>query len=75
MGLFRQEDEMDKYITLKSLRISYWFTVLFLLIWGIIDLSRGNRHSVALLLFLIQNSLFVFFERYYRRKLSEGNEK
>ncbi len=34
MGFFRQEDEMDKYIALKSLKISYWFTVLFLLVWA-----------------------------------------
>lgn len=35
MSFFRQEDEMDKFIALKSLKISYWFTVLFLLIWCI----------------------------------------
>lgn len=75
MGFFRQEDEMDKYIALKSLKISYWVTVLFLLIWGIIDLVKGNRHSVALALFCFQNSLLVFFDRYYRRKLCEGNEE
>lgn len=75
MGFFRQEDEMDKYIALKSLKISYWLTVLFLLIWGIIDLVKGNRHSVALALFCFQNSLLVFFDRYYRRKLCEGNEE
>jgi hypothetical protein len=75
MGFFRQEDEMDKYIALKSLKIAYWFTVLFLLVWAIIDLAKGNRHSVALALFCIQNSLLVFFDRYYRRKLCEGNEE
>lgn len=75
MGFFRQEDEMDKYIALKSLKISYWITVLFLLIWGIIDLVKGNRHSVALALFCFQNLLLVFFDRYYRRKLCEGNEE
>ena len=75
MGFFRQEDEMDKYIALKSLKISYFFTVAFLLVWAIIDLAEGNRHSLALLLFCIQNSLLVFFNRYYRRKLSEGNEE
>ncbi|WP_312093804.1 hypothetical protein [Aminipila sp.] len=75
MGFFRQEDEMDKYIALKSLKISYWFTVLFLLVWAIIDLVKGNRYSVALALFCSQNVLLVFFDRYYRRKLSEGNEE
>lgn len=75
MGFFRQEDEMDKYISLKSLKISYWFTVLFLLVWAVIDLAKGNRYSVALALFCIQNSLLVFFDRYYRRKLCEGNEE
>lgn len=75
MGFFRQEDEMDKYIDLKSLKISYWFTVGFLLVWAILDLVKGNRHSVALALFCIQNSLLVFFDRYYRRKLCEGNEE
>lgn len=76
MGLFRQEGEMNKYIALKSLKISYWFTVLFLLVWAIIDLAKGNRYSVAALaLFCFQNSLLVFFDRYYRRKLCEGNEE
>ncbi|MBL4933220.1 hypothetical protein [Clostridium paridis] len=75
MSFFRQEDEMDKFIALKSLKIAYWFTVSFLLVWTIIDLARGNRHSVALVLFCIQNTLLIFFDRYYRRKLSEGNEE
>lgn len=75
MGFFRQEDEMDKYIALKSLKISYWFTVLILLVWAIIGLAKGNRHNVALALFCFQNSLLVFFDRYYRRKLCEGNEE
>jgi hypothetical protein len=75
MSFFRQEDEMDKYIALKSLKISYWFTVLFLLVWSIVDLIRGNKHSLALVLFGFQNCLLVFFDRYYRRKLCEGNEE
>lgn len=75
MGFFRQEDELEKYIALKSLKISYWFTVSFLLIWGVTDLVKGNRHSVALALFCIQNLLLLFFERYYKRKLCEGNEE
>jgi uncharacterized membrane protein len=75
MSFFRQEDEMDKYIALKSLKIAYWFTVVFLLVWAIIDLVKGNRHSVALMLFCFQNVLLIFFDRYYRRKLCEGNDK
>lgn len=77
MGFFKQEqeDEMDKYIELKSLKIAYLFTVLFLLIWGIIDYAAGNRHSTAILLFFIQNSLFVFLKLYYKKKLCEVNEE
>lgn len=75
MSFLKQEDEMDKYIALKSLRIAYWFTVLFLLIWAIVDLIKGNKHSIALLLFCMQNLLLIFFDRYFRRKLCEGNEE
>lgn len=75
MSFFKQEDEMDKYIALKSLRIAYWFTVLFLLIWAIVDLTKGNKHSIALLLFCMQNLLLIFFDRYFRRKLCERNEE
>ncbi len=77
MGFFKQEqeDEMDKYIELKSLKIAYLFTVLFLLVWGIIDYVTGNRHSTAILLFFIQNSLFIFLKLYYKKKLCEVNEE
>jgi len=77
MGFFKREkeDEMDKYIELKSLRVAYLFTVLFLLVWGIIERVNGNRHSTAILLFFIQNSLFVFLKLYYKKKLCETNEE
>lgn len=77
MGFFKQEqeDEMDKYIELKSLRIAYLFTVLFLLVWGFIDYVTGNRHSTAILLFFIQNSLFIFLKLYNKKKLCEVNEE
>ncbi|ADL50770.1 hypothetical protein [Clostridium cellulovorans] len=75
MAFFRKEDEMDKYIALKSLKIAYWFTVAFLLVWSIIGLLEGDRQNVALALLCSQNVLLVFFDRYYRRKLSEGNEE
>jgi Flp pilus assembly protein protease CpaA len=75
MSIFRQDDEMEKYIDLKSLKITYWITVSFLLIWAIIDLATGNRYSVALALFCFQNILYIFFRKYYQRKLCEGNEE
>lgn len=68
------DDKINRYVKLKSLKIVYWFTFIFLLIWAIIDLVRGNKYSIALALFCTQNLLLTFSERYYRRRISSQKE-
>lgn len=75
MSIFRKEDEMDKYIEFKSMKISYYVTALCLLIWAIIDVVSGNRHNIAVLLLLQQFMTLSFFKLRYTKKLGEGSDK
>ncbi|ODU56767.1 MAG: hypothetical protein ABT01_03235 [Clostridium sp. SCN 57-10] len=67
-------DEMEQYIALKSLKIAYWFTVTFLVIWTIVDvIIQKNIYSIPLILLASQNIILTFFDRYFKRKLSESD--
>lgn len=74
MSIFRKEDEMDKYIEFKSMKISYYVTALCLLIWAIIDVV-SNRNSLALMLLLTQVITLSFFKLRYTKKLGESSDK
>lgn len=72
MKIIEESDEMEQYIALKSLKIAYWVTVVFLAIWTIADVViKKNPYSIPLVLLASQNVLLVFLDRYFKRKLSE----
>ncbi|MHC1723424.1 MAG: hypothetical protein AB9836_09495 [Aminipila sp.] len=72
MKIAKELDEMEQYVALKSLKIAYWFTVVFLIVWTIVDVAiKKNAYSIPLVLLASQNIILEFFDRYYKRKLSE----
>lgn len=77
MKLFKQRDEMHSYIDLKSIKIPYWFTVISLLIWAIIDLIQDTRYNMALLLVCLQNLFYGFYMGYFKRhaRLNKSKNK
>lgn len=70
MKFLKKMDEMELFISQKSLKIAYTFTIIFLFIWTIFDYSHGKTSSTAGLLLLSQNLILLFFQYYYKKKLS-----
>jgi hypothetical protein len=68
---FKKMDEMEQYIALKSLKIAYVFTVIFLFIWAVIDMKNNKVNSTALFLLVVQNLILIFSQIYFKKKLGD----
>ena len=68
---FKKMDEMEQYIALKSLKIAYVFTVIFLFIWAVIDMKNNKVNSTALFLLVVQNLILIFSQFYFKKKLGD----
>lgn len=75
MQYFRKQDEMEQYITLRSLKVSYLFISLALLFWTFYDIYKGTDNYFSLILLLAQNIIFFSTQLYLKKKLSEENEE
>lgn len=68
---FRKMDEMEQFISLKSLKIAYLFTVIFLFVWGVLDVVNKRTPSTALFLLVTQNLVLLFSQLYFKKKMED----
>lgn len=69
---FRKMDEMEKYISLKSLKITYAYTIIFLFIWVVIEyISKRTTSSTAFFLLITQNLILIFSQAYFKNKMAD----
>ncbi|SMC22091.1 hypothetical protein SAMN02745134_01538 [Clostridium acidisoli DSM 12555] len=68
---FKKMDEMEQYIALKSLKIAYVFTIIFLVILAVIDMKNNKVNSTALFLLVVQNLILIFSQFYFKKKLGD----
>lgn len=68
---FRKMDEMEQFISLKSLKIAYGFTIVFLFVWFILDCINKRTPSTALFLLVTQNLILIFSQFYFRKKMED----
>ncbi|MEN2256304.1 hypothetical protein AAIB48_00410 (plasmid) [Paraclostridium benzoelyticum] len=69
MSQFRKMDEMEKEISLKSIKASWFYTVIFLFIWSIYQYLNSSEWGIPFFLFITQNLVllatqFIFKKRY-----------
>lgn len=69
MNQFRKMDEMEREISLKSVRIAWFYTVIFLFVWGIYQYLNTSKWGVPFFLLITQNLVllatqFTFKKRY-----------
>lgn len=70
MKVFRKMDEMQEYISSKSLKIAYVYTLIFLGIWGITEYVKNKTIPDSLLFLLItQNIILVLSNAYFKIKM------
>lgn len=63
---FRKMDEMEKHIALKSIKVAYIYTVIFLLVFIIRD-----RSDEYIFLLATQNLVFLFSQYYFKIKMED----
>jgi len=66
---FRKMDEMEQFISLKSLKIAYAFTIAFLFVWVILDKINKETQSIAFFLLITQNLVLMISQAYFRKKM------
>ena len=66
---FIKMDEMEQFISLKSLKIAYAFTIAFLFIWVILDKINKETQSIAFFLLITQNLVLMISQVYFRKKM------
>jgi len=66
---FRKMDEMEQFISFKSLKVAYAFTIAFLFIWVILDKINKETSSTAFFLLITQNLVLMISQAYFRKKM------
>lgn len=71
----KKQDEMEMYITLKSVRIAWAYTILFLLVWSVYGVIQTGRLGLPFFLMISQNTVFFCAQLIFRRRLTAGNHE
>lgn len=71
----KKADEMENYITIKSLRMAYIFTVIVLIIWVVYDYISIKQLNLPFYLLVTQNVIFFTTQLIYRKKMEGKNEE
>jgi FtsH-binding integral membrane protein len=71
----KKADEMEMQISLKSVRIAWAYSVLFLLVWAIYDFYQTQRLGLPFFLLCSQNAVLILSQMIIKRRVTAGNEE
>ena len=71
----KKMDEMEKMLTLKSIRVSWIFTGGFLLVWGIHNYINGQGQTLPMVLFTLQIVVALISQRILAMKTGDNESK
>ncbi|WNF36809.1 hypothetical protein RJD24_20835 [Bacillaceae bacterium IKA-2] len=71
----KKMDEMEKSLTLKSIRVSWIFTGGFLLVWGILNYINGQGQTLPMVLFTMQIVVALISQRILAMKTGDNESK
>ncbi len=69
----KKMNEKEIIISLKAIRLAWFYTVLFLFIWITYDFIKNKdfNNNPAFLLLISQNLVFIFSQYYLKRKVAK----
>ena len=67
----RKKDEMEQKIANKSMKITWFVTVMALFIIGLIQRYNTGEHNIFLVIASLSVILNLFLERFYLSKVNE----
>jgi hypothetical protein len=68
-------DEMERVITLKSIRVSWIFIAMFLLGWGLKNYINGLGQTLPMVLFISQVVIVIISKYIYMIKVDDKESK
>lgn len=72
----KKMDEMEMHIALKSVRIAWVYTVVFLLVWIVYEYVTTSEFSYMLFNLLIsQNLIFMISQLIFKHRMAGKNEE
>ncbi|MBE6064433.1 hypothetical protein [Clostridium cochlearium] len=71
----RKMDEMEMYISLKSIKIAWFYTIVFLFIWSVYEYITTSKFGLSFFLFITQNLILTVSQFILKHKMGGKNEK
>lgn len=73
---FKKMDEMEMSISLKAIKIAWFYTVLFLFIWSMFDFYKEGifSNSLAFFLLITQNLVLIGVQSFLKWKLGKDEK-
>ncbi|EDU38687.1 hypothetical protein [Clostridium sporogenes] len=71
----RKMDEMEMYISLKSIKIAWLYTIVFLFIWLVYDYITTSKFGLPFFLFTTQNVILIICQLILKDRIVGKNEK
>ena len=73
--MLKKADEMEMQIILKSVRIAWAYSALFLLVWTVYEMIQTKRLGLPFILLLSQNAVLFLSQMIIKRRFTGGNEE
>jgi hypothetical protein len=73
--MFKKADEMEMQIILKSVRIAWAYSALFLLVWAVYEFIQTQRLGLPFILLCSQNVVLFLSQLIIKRMVTAGNEE
>ncbi|WP_130807509.1 hypothetical protein [Senegalia massiliensis] len=70
----RKMDEMEMQISLISIKWAWFYTVIFLFVWSIVNFINTRETSIPFILLISQNLIFLGLQTYLKWKLGKDEE-
>lgn len=67
-------DEMENQITFKSIKFTWIYTVIFLIIWSVYEYVTTSKFGLAAILFLTQNVILMVSKLILTHMMVNKNE-
>ncbi|HGG0416127.1 TPA: hypothetical protein ACJFE8_000878 [Clostridium sporogenes] len=71
----RKMDEMEMYISLKSIKIAWFYTIVFLFIWLVYEHITTSKFGLPFVLFITQNVILIISQLILKHRMLGKNEK
>lgn len=70
----RKMDEMEMSISLKAIRIAWFYTIIFLFVWTIYDQVQNNVRGLAFFLLITQNIILIGTQIFLKGRMNKNEE-